>query len=519
MRRYFHNLGSIGIIADTEPRQLSAEAWTEGGNVRFVDNKVVSMRGHEEVFASPLYEPWFLQPLRKNDDYFWFYASQNDIGVTDGTNHATVSETSGGYSTSLDTNWTSATLPGGVLVLNNGSEPPQQWTGSSISDTFANLSSWPASTVCNVLRSVGNFLVAMDVTESSIRTPELVRWSTRADPGSVPSSWDYTDPTQRAGRTALRTPGPIVDAFILRESLAIYQEQHVTIMSEIGGNNVFQFRPILSQIGALNRNCVGQMRNHHVVFSFDDLIMHDGVSVRSIADRRVRRNLFNSIDGANYERSFLAINYAQNEVWFCYPTSGATYCTQAWIWNWVYDTWTKRDLPNVAHAAHGVINTQASQQFDDSTGDFDIEPGIFDEGNLTGAQLGFMLGDSTNTKLFQADKTNRFDTEDVRAYVQREALPLGVDDQFDLNKVKFIREIIPYVTGTEGGELEVYIGTRDSLEDGTLWNGPFVYTIGTSHKLDMRISGRIIDIRFESDANIEWELTGYRVEYRIQGQR
>lgn len=517
--RNFDNMGEIGVIRDMEPRSVPPNAWTNAQNVRFIDGKVCKMEGHEEVFSGTLYAPWFLLPVKKNDDHFWFYASQNDVGITDGANHATASETSGGYSATLDLNWTGATLPGGVAVLNNAVDDPQEWTGSSINDSLSGLSGWPANTSCRVMASINNFLVALDVTENGTRIPELVRWSSRADPGNVPSSWDYTDPTIRAGRSQLGTSGPIVDAKGMRDSLAIYQEQGVWLMTEVGGNLVFTFRRVFDQIGALTRKCVAVWRNKHVVFSFDDLVVHDGTSMQSIADGRVRRNIFNTIDSDNYERSYVSINYENNEIWFCYPETGSTHASIAWVWSWNFDNWTKREIPQAAHIQAGNINDESGDSFNSASGDFDSDDEIFDLSKLGGARVSTLIAGTEDTKLYRADRSASFDGMKFTASVTKEALPLGSDKPWDQNKIKMVQEVIPDINGTEGGVVNMELGKRDSLSDSTEWTGPFPYTIGTTRKLNTRVSARVIDIRFYSDTAIDWELTGFRVEYRLSGQR
>ncbi len=519
MRRYFSQMGTVGINRDVLPHDLPPNTWSDGQNVRFFDQKAKIASGHEQVFGTPLYDPWHLRHIKKNDSDIWFYGSEFDIGATDGTNHATVSSTSAGYSTSLDINWTSTVLPGGVVVFNNASEAPQVWTGTTINDKFANLGAWPADTTCRTMASVNNFLVALDVTENGTRIPELVRWSTRADVGTIPDSWDYADTTKAAGRTALGASGTIMTAAKLRESLVIYMDRRVFLMTEVGGFEVFSFRELFSEIGALSRRCVGELRGRHVVFSFDDLIVHDGTAMQSIADRRIRRNIFNDIDSQNFERSFIALNYAGNEVWFCYPESGAIYPSVAWIWNWVNDTWYKRALPQSAHITHGVINDTGGDTFDSATGTFDDATGAFNETTLTGAQIGLLLADTENGKLLKLSETPSFDGSAFNSFVERSALPFGEDPLFDLDRIKYIREIIPDIRGSVGGVVNIYIGKRDSIDDNVTFEGPFPYTIGTTRKIDCRVSGRVIDIKFETTTAIDWELTAFRLYYRLAGQR
>jgi hypothetical protein len=48
----FENVGSVGIIQDTPPYNLPQGAWSDGNNVRFLDNGVKKVAGYKEVMAT-----------------------------------------------------------------------------------------------------------------------------------------------------------------------------------------------------------------------------------------------------------------------------------------------------------------------------------------------------------------------------------------------------------------------------------------------------------------------------------
>ena len=58
------------------------------------------------------------------------------------------------------------------------------------------------------------------------------------------------------------------------------------------------------------------------------------------------------------------INQAKNEVWICYPKTGATngLPNEALIWNYLDNTWSLRELPGVNYIAKGLVNP-AAQNF------------------------------------------------------------------------------------------------------------------------------------------------------------
>ena len=186
---------------------------------------------------------------------------------------------------------------------------------------------------------------------------------------------------------------------------------------------------------------------------------------------------------------------------------------------------TVRDLPTqTAHIAWGIVDPSADASFDGDVGTFDEATDIFDEQVYSGATRDLLLGDIKNTRLIRMDKTEQEEGVDMTAYVEREYLPLGRQDsqgniRVNTTNVKFVKQVQPRIEGTVGGVVNVYIGYRYTITDNITWEGPVPFIIGTSRKLDFRVSGRFISIKFESTTNINWKLTGYSVEYELGGVR
>jgi len=54
--------------------------------------------------------------------------------------------------------------------------------------------------------------------------------------------------------------------------------------------------------------------------------------------------------------------------------------------------------------------------------------------------------------------------------------------------------------------------------DSVTWTGPYTYTVGTDEKVDVEVIGRLIAVRFEDTANVEWEIQGYDLEQIMLGR-
>lgn len=522
----FDNLGTVGVIKDTEATELPHNAWTDSANVRFTNRGVEKFTGHEEIYQTAVEAPYFAISSQVGADYFWFYNSLANMFITDGVSHGTITASTGSADAQADINWTGGVLGGGIVIMNNGIREPWQWTGSGLTDQYAGLANWPAGMIARTLRPFKQTLVAADIDEGSGRNGTLIRWSNSAAVGAVPSSWDYTDTSSGAGRESISQGGGyIVDMATLRDINIIYKEGATWLMQFVGGNAQYAFRRMFEQIGIFSRRCVRELFGQHIVLGNNDVFMHDGQVVTQFLANKWRKWLFNEIDGDYASTSFIAINHEATEVWICYPETGQTLPNKALCWNWKDNTAYVRELPNgTAHIADGIIDV-GSRTIDGLVGTIDSQIGINDQQTYSSAKKYLLMCNVNQTKFFKADSTQQFDGSNMTAYAHREALPIaGVSDdrrmrKIDIEALKYITEVWPIIKGTIGGIVNIYIGTRDNLDDTLSWNGPFPYTIGTTRKIDCRVMGKIIDIKFESTSNIEWQLYSYGLEVRVGGVR
>ena len=82
----FDNVGSVGIIKDIPPYNLPQGAWSDGNNVRFLDNGVKKIAGYKEVMATCPFAPYYIHPyLTSAGLYYWIAYGTADIAVYTGT--------------------------------------------------------------------------------------------------------------------------------------------------------------------------------------------------------------------------------------------------------------------------------------------------------------------------------------------------------------------------------------------------------------------------------------------------
>jgi len=507
-----------GVIKDKEAYDIPKDFWSNASNVRFNDGYAEKFLGHSSTLGTPSIAPYFLLPFQTTSLFYWIYAGLNKVYVTEGDVHKNITRSSGDYNATADEGWTGGVL-GGIPILCNGIDAPQMLFPASPSNTLSELSNWPSNTLAEVVRPFKNYLVALNVNEGGEKYPYVVRWSHPADPGTVPTSWDYADATKDAGRQPLsESGGVIIDGGSLRDSFIIYRENATWEMRFIGGRFIFSFRQIFPNTGIFAKRCFIEFEGKHFVLTSDDLIVHDGATSKSVLDGKYRNTLFDELRSAtNSKRTYLAANYAKNEVWVCYPTSSASLPNKALVWNWRHDSLGFRALPSAAHIAFDVVDAQTNATWDTLTGTWDTWTGSWDDRRYDPSKRAMLLADPTDTKLYELDSTNQFDGINMTATLERTGLLLTRNDEVDFDSIKRINRVYPKMSGS--GDVTIYIGYQMAANDAVTWDLGTTFTIGTDHKVDVRASGRLMAIKIKSAGDVSWKLHGIDLDVDKVGRR
>ena len=352
---------SPGLVRDVPNQKLVEGAFTEVKNFRFNEQGAETILGDRSVLTEASFNPVWLQPFPPRTNPVWVYMSLTEAWTVDGSTHTEITRTVGGdYAAVAGERWHSDVLAG-YAFFNNTVDVPQSWEAFDSSNALVNLANWDANRKCKSLRSFKNFLIALYMTDSGVERPYRVLWSNPAAPGTLPTSWDSSDPAQDANEIDLAdTSDYLVDSLTLGDIHVIYKEASTWGMRFVGAPFIFQFWQILAHRGLLHRDCAVQYPGGHVVATQDDIIVHSGQleSAESIVNRRLRRWLFSAIDTTNFKNSFMFADSAKNEAWFCFPETGSTYANVALIWNWRQNSIGFRDLTPTPFAAVGPIGDE-----------------------------------------------------------------------------------------------------------------------------------------------------------------
>lgn len=494
------NCGAIGVVKDLSKAELPVGAWTDARNMRFLDGYAQQFLGHGAAYGSPPITPYHVLPVNVGASRYWLYAGANKIYATTLSGGTPTHTNLTRQTASVDVNyagvpnaWTS-TLLSGIPILNPGNltDPPQQWNLNPASRMTA-LTNWPANTYCKSLRTYKNFLVALNVTKGGQNYPFMVKWSSPADPGSVPSTWDIADATQDAGEADLaESNGQIIDGLQLRDAFMIYKEDSVWRMSYTGGPYVFSFQKVLGVSGALNRNCIVEVDGLHFVLTGSDVVVHDGQSATQVLDKVARRALFQDFDVSAIDRAFVFKNPFLNEVFICYPQIGSSIPNKALVWNYRDKTVSYRDIPNLHHANYGTVDASLGDTWASDSDPWNSDLTLWNGPDFTPNTTRVLMA-SNDGNLYLLDTSSSFAGTKPDCYLERVGLSFGAPEG-----IKLVRGIRPRITGSVGDTVTIKVGASDDPYTPPVYSATMTHTIGSTLQNDCFVSGRYIALRIES---------------------
>jgi hypothetical protein len=290
------------------------------------------------------------------------------------------------YSATSTQNWR-VTLLNGLLVATNGYDTTQMWPLSSgvpsRSTPLRELKNWPATTsYCKSVSAFRTFLVGLNWQIGGVEYPNLVKWSTEASALSPPNTWLESDAVLDAGEYQLTdTPGKIIDGLPFGDSFLIYKEDSIYIMNYVGTPYIFSFKLLSPTIGLLAKNAVAEFEGGHFFIGNSDCYVTNGQQVTALLPNKLRREMFSDLNGDNYEKVFVAADYARNEMLACYPAGISSIPNKAIIWNWKDNTFSLRGIPDLYHINSGIAAITTGTTWNDHSEAWNAGAGIWGTGN------------------------------------------------------------------------------------------------------------------------------------------
>lgn len=518
-----NDLASIGQINDIPAYQLPPEAWTFVENMRYEKNGVAVMSGWAQIYGVPGVAPHFAIPVKAPAQTWWLYASLTKIYVFDGAAHTNITRQTAAvdvnYTANDTSNWNGLVF-GGVPIMNDGTDVPQYWGSYSTATKMAILPNWPATLKAKIIRGFGSYLVAYNINDNGTLFPHLAQWSNPAAPGTVPTSWAYSNPQTEGGRKDLPdvNSGEIVEALQLQDTMYVYKENSIWKQKYIGGQFIFSWDPWLSGVGILGPRCVcvDETGTKHIVVTQDDIISHNGNAVTSILNDRYRKILFeNSLNRDAASTSFIFLNRLKQEIWFCYPEVGQTQPSRALVWNYVKNALSFASGITFRNAVIGDIQGASDELWSQGTDTWDDDTGPWSQV----FRQRIVLCGTTATKFYQLDTGIQRDGVNFIPTCRREDLGIIGKTRSgqwinDFQIEKMVDAIWPKISGAP---MKLRVGFREFVDGALTWQDFTAFNPVTDMWINAIVneslpgSGRAVSIEYTADTSASWRLDGYQM--------
>ena len=505
------------------PWDLPAGFLTEMRNVRISRNKLSPLGGYASWATLPVdFIPGYNIYAGSLSALYWVIAGKDAVYAFNSGSFTEISNVAG-YAGLVDEDlWTGCMLSE-ILVLSNPSVFPEYWPQRSPSTKLESLP-WDATNTwedvseqCGIILSHKQFLFALGIVSNGIESEDAVRWSSPADSGGLPATWDPFDLTDFAGIAYLGGGGgKIVDGLSLRDSFVVYRENGITVFDFIGGQFVWQIRHLSTTSGLVSQECIVEVKGFHYFISEGDILINDGNSIKSMLHDKIRKRFVDNYDSENYARSYTIKNSVFNEIWFCIPEAGHEYPNVAYIYNWEDVSWTVRDIPEVPFANYGPkkdttiswdninLNWGEASQSWNLNNSSPLDSTIIAISKPAGA------GQSGELLLLDTSLVNS--EVDFSTVIERVGLPLG-----GLENANTIQEIYPHMSGD--GPVLIQIGSQDFPGSAIRWKPAVEFVPSTDRKIDVRTTGTLHCFRITSENNAKWDFSGMDIKYVKAGMR
>ena len=531
-------VGDIGVVTDIRPASLPVAAYTRAKNVRFDQGAVSRGPVFRTIQASLGFTPRLTYGIpTASGGGFANVVMVSPTYQIKSYNNGSVTSKQGSISTTSATSarFSGASLADITYLNRNDKIPVYMPSGGS---AFADLTHWDANWRAESLRSYGDFLVALNMTESGTSYNSRVRWSDLTLANSIPGSWDASDTTKSAGFNDLvEMKTPIVDGLTLGTNFIIYSQDQVWLMEYTGGSFVFNFRKLFSDVGIMNQNCVCEVEGKHFVFGDNDLYMHDTHTKQSIADEKIKQYVFSGLNFAKSDRCFVQHNPDLEEIYFCYASGDdmAEYtngdrCNRAAVFNYKNSTWSFMDLPNVNASTQATVDStetyaSVTTNYAQMGGSYFSQESSFDTHVL-------FVGDADSTDGLTSDKLYGLDLSDSNSSLSFpldleansptfiERVGIDLDEIASVTGYKVVTKVYPQVTTSNANQdFNFTFGAADLQGSAPVYSDTVVFDGAVDHKIDSRSAGRYLSYKMTVSDTKDFAFIGFDADVQTTGRR
>ena len=303
-----------------------------------------------------------------------------------------------------------------------------------------------------------------------------VAWSSREDY----TDWNFASTTNTAGFLDLQSETPLFAGVNVREGTLLWSANRAFIMRYMGQPFVYG----VDELGTTRLyapNAFAEFDGRAVWMDQTGFAIYEGGSIRSLPCP-LTDYIFSNIDPIQGPiRTHAAANGRFDEIWFFYPSVGATECNRYVVWNYSENWWSMGALPRTA-------------AFPATVADYPL---------MTG----------TDSILYQHDNGWSYDTFDFASNV---FLTSGTLNMPDVEQNMTISQVLP----SNGGNYNLtkytfYSKLAPSGLERTF--GP--YMSRSDGYVDTRVTGRDVRVRIGANAAGDWSIGRLRLKVGSAGGR
>jgi len=272
-----------------------------------------------------------------------------------------------------------------LIAISNGVDNIRKWTGSGNQQLLGG-----TPPICKTMCYLSPYLILGNLIESGTPNPWKVAWCDTANPeiwtGGNSGSELLSDESSE-----------IVRLKKLNEYAAAYKKDSLWL-GRLDVSDVISFDCVKTGIGIVSKNAVAEAEAVHYFMGYNDFYSWDSSGITPIG-KGVRDEVFSTIDKTQLHKCFAVHAKDTTEIWFAVVTTGQTYPTQIWKYNYRYGIWYFDTIANITAGIEFEGNAFAERTIlGDSSGySYRVDPTAHNDN-------GVAISSYVITKDFVADK-------------------------------------------------------------------------------------------------------------------
>lgn len=384
----------------------------------------------------------------------------------------------------------SATIMNNTLIVTNGIDQPQKYTGSgSFTDLTTTLAAGTISTA-ELVFTFKDHLVLLNNTENGADAPQRASWT------NIGQLEDWI--TGTAGyQDLVDDTSWIIAILILSENVVIiYKEDSIVSMEWIGGHTPFRFKTLYNKSGAISKNSVVLVRGSHIVCGTDMVYGYTGGLNITPIDTSIKGTLYSRLNKQYSGRSFMFFEDEDDELQIWIPTD-TEYPDDGWCLNVATGAWYRKQRTILCT---GDYKSASSKTIGDLIGTIGEQNWRFGDALIKAYSPVTLVGDNSGN-IYQIDKTtlnnagvaiiNEFQTPDF-------ILP---ESEENLNRFMRVTQLLIEASGQS-------ITTSYSTDGGVTWNATqsassntiALVSTPTIYQQDFDVTTRKIRFKFHNNS-------------------